>query len=123
MIVESHTKRAPLPPPTPESGEGSRSETRKATLTMVIVSWNSRSFLGSCLESIRRTGGGLNTKVVVVDNSSRDGSADFVEQKFPEVRLIRSGANLGFGRGNNLARSHAHPGYVLFLNPDTELQE
>jgi GT2 family glycosyltransferase len=92
-------------------------------LTIVIVSWNSRPFLGSCLRSIQRTGPDLNVSVIIVDNASSDGSAEFVQREFPEALLIRSGANLGFGRGNNLARSHVQPGYVLFLNPDTLLQE
>ncbi len=86
-------------------------------MTIVIVNWNSGTMLRPCLRSA------LRLKVVVVDNNSKDGSPELVEREFPEVSLIRSGGNLGFGRGNNLAQAHAQPGYVLFLNPDTELQE
>jgi len=64
----------------------------------------------------------LRVRVIVVDNKSNDASPDLVEQEFPGVQLIRAGANVGFGRGNNLARAYVEPGCVLFLNPDTELQ-
>ena len=92
-------------------------------LTVVIVNWNSGEFLKTCLQSIPRAACRLEVKVVVVDNSSRDGSAQCVEKEFSEVRFIQSGKNLGFGRANNLAQPHVRPGYVLFLNPDTVLQE
>jgi GT2 family glycosyltransferase len=92
-----------------------------SVVTVVIVNWNSGTMLRACLAAATRKAGDLDVKVVVVDNLSRDGSAELVEREFPAVRLIRAGRNLGFGRGNNLAKAHARPGYVLFLNPDTEL--
>ena len=95
----------------------------KPVVTVVIVNWNSGTMLRACLTAAMRKAGNLEIRVVVVDNRSRDGSADLVEREFPGVLLIQAGRNLGFGRGNNLAQAHAQPGYVLFLNPDTELQE
>jgi GT2 family glycosyltransferase len=92
-----------------------------STVTIVIVSWNSSAYLPACLNAIRRATGRLQVQTVVVDNDSKDHSADLVEREFPDVRVIRSGGNLGFGRGNNLAQKHVQPGYVLILNPDTEL--
>lgn len=92
-------------------------------VTIVIVNWNSGMMLRACLRSLLRPAGNLQVKVVVVDNKSADESPGMVEREFPQVSLIRSGANLGFGRGNNLARGHVQPGYVLFLNPDTEVQD
>jgi GT2 family glycosyltransferase len=92
-------------------------------VTVVIVNWNSGTMLRPCLESVLREAGCRHMQAVVVDNNSRDGSAELVEREFPEVKLIHSGANLGFGRGNNLAQEYSRPGYVLFLNPDTELRE
>jgi N-acetylglucosaminyl-diphospho-decaprenol L-rhamnosyltransferase len=91
-------------------------------LTIVIVNWNSGTMLRRCLESISRESRSLQVSVVVVDNNSSDGSPGLVEREFSEVRLVRSGGNLGFGKGNNVAREHTKPGYVLFLNPDTELR-
>jgi GT2 family glycosyltransferase len=92
-------------------------------ITVIIVNWNSGTMLRACLKSVVRRVAGLRTRVVVVDNKSTDESAELVEREFPDVLLIRAGANLGFGRGNNLARPHVEPGFVLFLNPDTELQD
>src|ERR1035441_1357035 len=92
-------------------------------VTVVIVNWNSGTMLRPCLRAVTRENGGLQIRIVVVDNKSKDGSAELVAREFSEVTLLRSGANLGFGRGNNLAQEYASPGYVLFLNPDTELRE
>jgi GT2 family glycosyltransferase len=101
----------------PETADG------LSALTIVIVNWNSGGFLQSCVQSIPETAGRLPVKVIVIDNASRDGSAQFLEQAPARARYIQSGANLGFGRGNNLAKPHVRPGYVLFLNPDTVLKE
>ena len=92
-------------------------------VTVVIVNWNSGTMLRPCLRAVTRENGGLQIRIVVVDNKSKDGSAELVAREFSEVTLLRSGANLGFGRGNNLAQEYASPGYALFLNPDTELRE
>jgi GT2 family glycosyltransferase len=92
-------------------------------VTIVIVNWNSGTMLRGCLRSVLRPADNLQVKVIVVDNKSADDSPAMVEREFPEVSLIQSGANLGFGRGNNQARGHAQPGYVLFLNPDTEVRD
>ena len=58
--------------------------------------------------------------VVVVDNSSTDGTRDLVESKFPDARLVSS-ENLGFGHANNCGLMTCDARYVLFLNPDTEI--
>jgi Predicted glycosyltransferases len=83
------------------------------------VSWNAQDDLRACLCSLR-TGSSApeSVEVVVVDNASSDGSADMVEREFPEVRLIRSGANLGFSGGNNLALEGLTADYAFLLNSD-----
>jgi len=62
---------------------------------------------------------GISYEVIVVDNCSRDGSADMVAAEFPQVRLIRSPRNGGFSFGNNLGLRQARGRYVMLLNPDT----
>ncbi len=86
-----------------------------STVSAAIVSWNNRDFLGRCLESLTAA-----TEVIVVDNASTDGSADFVSTSFPQVRLIRHDSNLGFAAGVNRAAHEATGEYLLLLNPDAE---
>jgi hypothetical protein len=88
-------------------------------LSIIIVNWNSGALLANCLESLRASLPGTPAEVVVVDNASTDGSERIVESEFPELRLIRSGTNLGFAGANNLAGLVACGKYLLFLNPDT----
>ena len=79
---------------------------RRMDLSLVILNYNTREHLRACLESLARgstTGGARSTEVLVVDNASRDGSADMVEAEFPWVTLIRSPRNGGFAYGNNQA--------------------
>lgn len=61
-------------------------------------------------------------EVIVVDNASRQDEAAIIEQRYPQVRVIRSKVNLGFAGGNNLGIRAAHGKYLLFLNNDTLLQ-
>ena len=91
-------------------------------LTVVIVTWNSRGHIDAALQALRvvREAGDLGC--VVVDNCSRDGTAAFVEQTYPWVRVVRSGDNLGFGRGCNLGAKGAESPYLLFLNPDAVIE-
>lgn len=91
-------------------------------LTIIIVNWNGGEMLFRCLESIRASRTSFAVKVIVVDNDSSDGSREEAQRRFPEFHIFNSGANLGFGRANNLARPIVHTPLVLFLNPDTELR-
>jgi len=94
-------------------------------LSVVIVSYNVASFLDQTLttlqESMRELQGEV--EVYVVDNASSDESVDMVKRKYPWVRLIESGSNLGFAGANNLALEKVTGRYVLLLNPDTVLQQ
>lgn len=58
-------------------------------------------------------------EVIVVDNASVDGSADAIEARFPQVRVVRSSENVGFGRGNNLGATYACGDALFLLNTDT----
>jgi GT2 family glycosyltransferase len=93
-------------------------------LTTVIVSYNTRALLDPCLEALARACEPLGVcKTVLIDNASRDGSAEHVEAMHPQVHLIRSGANLGFGRANNLALPWFDSPYMLLLNTDAFVDE
>lgn len=90
--------------------------------SVVIVSFNTREVLRECLQTLEREAEGLRIETIVVDNVSRDQSAEMVEQDFPWVILRRSGANLGFAGANNLAFREATGRYVVLLNSDAFLQ-
>jgi len=85
---------------------------------VIIVSHNGKRWLDAALESLFASAGEIDLDVVVVDNGT-DGSAAYVEERFPRARTIRC-ANRGFGAANNVALETADARYVLFLNPDTE---
>ena len=86
-----------------------------STVSTLVVCWNNREFLGRCLESVP-----AGSDVVVVDNASADGCADFVAEKFPAVRLVRNSTNIGFAAAVNQAATLATGDYFLLLNPDAE---
>jgi N-acetylglucosaminyl-diphospho-decaprenol L-rhamnosyltransferase len=88
-------------------------------LSIIIVAYKSRDEIGPCLASLPRELGGRAVETLVVDNSPGDGTGDIVRGQFPTVRYLAPGANLGFGRANNLGYAAARGEFVLFLNPDT----
>jgi N-acetylglucosaminyl-diphospho-decaprenol L-rhamnosyltransferase len=93
-----------------------------ADLAVIVVSHNSKRWLGPCLSSLAAHAEGVALDVVVVDNASSDGSAEHVEAHHPEVRVLRR-ANRGFAYGNNAGLRTVDAPYVLLLNPDTEILE
>jgi GT2 family glycosyltransferase len=88
-------------------------------LSVVVASYNTRDLLRECLTTLRGATKGVTTEVIVVDNSSGDGTRTMVEQEFPEVRLLANPKNEGFARANNRALKDARGRFVLLLNPDT----
>ena len=88
-------------------------------LTVVIVSFNDKDWLETCLTSVLAHTGAISADVVVVDNGS-DGAHEFVGERFASVRTVQC-ENRGFGHANNVAVRSGAGRYVLFLNPDTEL--
>ncbi len=89
------------------------------TLSIVIVSYNTRQLTATAIESVYAETRKTDFELIVLDNLSSDGSAECIEEKFPDVKLIKSKQNLGFAGGNNKAIELAAGEYVLLLNPDT----
>lgn len=85
-------------------------------LSIVILNHNTEGLLKQCLKSIPQ-----GPQIIVVDNASTDDSVAMVKKEFPHVEIIRSAENIGYTRGNNLARGRAGGEYVLFLNSDTKM--
>lgn len=87
-------------------------------LSIVIVSYNTRGDLERCLASLHEAPPAAPHEVVVVDNASTDGSVE-AARRWPAVRVIEAGENLGFARANNLGIRHTTGDYLLLLNSDT----
>ncbi len=88
------------------------------TFSVIILNWNGREHLAGCLDSLKAQT--LEAfEVLVVDNGSTDGSADYLEAEYSHlIQLIRSPENLGFAAGNNLAMARARGSYIALLNND-----
>lgn len=92
----------------------------RPAVSAVVVSHNTRADLLRCLDALRRNVT-LPIEVVVVDNASRDGSADAARRSWPEARVIENAENLGFARANNLGLRGVRAPYALILNSDAEV--
>lgn len=87
------------------------------TASVIVVNYNGRSHLDVCLQSVLAHSG-RDVELILVDNQSDDGSADYVIDNYPQVQVIKN-QNNGYGAGNNLAATVALGTYLVFLNPDT----
>jgi len=114
------TRQPAAPVATPDV---SASSARIADVDVVVVNWNTRELLRECLVSLQRHVTGSRIEISVVDNASRDGSADMVQRDFPGVRLVANQRNLGFAAACNQGLATARGRYVLLLNADTRLEE
>lgn len=92
-------------------------------LTIIIVSYNTRELLLTCLGTVFENTHQVPFHVVVYDNASHDGSADAVAKNYPQVELIAAQDNCGFAQANNLVAATAKTEWLLLLNPDTEVHE
>jgi GT2 family glycosyltransferase len=91
-------------------------------LSIIIVSWNTREYLLSCLGSIFEEEDGPFKEVIVIDNGSRDGSGNEVKKTFSLIHLVENEKNLGFAKAVNQGLQKSSGRYVLLLNPDTRVK-
>ena len=89
-------------------------------VSIVVVNWNAGKQLRACVDSIAQHAHELACETIVVDNASTDGSEVGIED-LPNITLIRTGANLGFGKACNLGAQQTKNELLLFLNPDAAL--
>jgi len=87
-------------------------------LSIIIVTYNSRGYVDTCLQSLTRMLPALDHDIIVVDNASTDGTAAAVRERWPAVRVIDAGGNLGFAAANNIGIRQTSAELVLLLNPD-----
>lgn len=92
-------------------------------ISVIIVSWNVKEYLLSCISSVVKNFNNITFEIIVVDNASTDGTVDDVEGRLNEVNLkiIKNDFNLGFAEANRQGVNIAKGEVILFLNPDTIL--
>lgn len=96
-------------------------ENLAAELSIIVVNWNSLTYLRECLRTIYRETKGVRFETVVVDNASIHEDIGQIAIEFPDTLIIRSERNLGFAGANNLGFQRSSGRYLLFLNPDTKI--
>lgn len=90
-------------------------------VSVVIVGYNSRRDLPVALGSLREHTRGVTYDVTVVDNASRDGTAQFIAREYPWVRLIARGSNIGLSGAVNEGAAASDGEFIAALNPDVRL--
>src|SRR4051794_34820680 len=95
---------------------------RTPIVTLVVVSWNTRALLARCLDSVASEVQGGRVEAWVVDNASRDGSADLVRERYPWARLEALEENIGFGPAVNLAAERTSTPWLAIANADVALR-
>jgi N-acetylglucosaminyl-diphospho-decaprenol L-rhamnosyltransferase len=92
-----------------------------ADLAVVVVNYDTGGYLTRCLRSAHESAGDARLELVVVDNASRDGSAEAAVAATPGTRLIANAQNRGFGAACNQGIRATRAPFVLLLNPDAEI--
>lgn len=94
-------------------------------ITIIVLNWNAEKYISSCLQSLRRLAiRPHQVEVVVVDNASTDHSVSLVQKKFPKLKVIQTGQNLGYAGGNNVGLKYAMEegsDFVWIVNPDVQV--
>lgn len=88
-------------------------------VSIVIVNYNTRDYTAQCLDSIKDAQLAVSYEIVLVDNASHGDDADWLEEHYPYICLVRSKENRGIAGGNNLGIRASSGKYVLLLNNDT----
>lgn len=92
-------------------------------LSIIIVSFNTRDVTDECLRSIYTAEWRDDFEIIVIDNASKDGSCEMINNKYPQVRLIENSENVLFAKANNQGAAIAKGDYVLLLNSDTIVEK
>lgn len=93
-------------------------------VSCIIVNHNLTYLPRLCIEALSRSTADFDFEIIVVDNDSHDESLKYLEQMHHagHIKLVRSGANIGYGRANNLGAQHATGRFLVILNPDVSVE-
>lgn len=93
-----------------------------SSVAVVILNWNGRHFLEKFLPSV--TGSSFeNLSIIVADNASTDDSVSFLENNYPEIKILLNASNEGFAKGYNTALKQVATDYYILLNSDVEVSK
>lgn len=95
---------------------------KKIIASVIIPNWNGSDLLEDCLNSLGKQTFS-NFEIILVDNGSTDDSLEYVENNFPEVKIIKFKKNFGFARAINEGVKISEAEYVVFLNNDTKVDK
>lgn len=94
---------------------------KQVDIAIGLVSYNTRELVERCLTSILEYTHGVTYQIILVDNASKDGTAEMVKNQFPSVKLIHSPKNVGFPSAINMALEQSTARYFAMFNSDTAL--
>lgn len=95
---------------------------RNPTVSVIVVNYNGKRFLNNCLTSLKSQTYPV-TEVILVDNGSSDGSVEFVEEKFPWVKIVRNKTNLGLTAAYNIGIRKSRCELITLINNDVVLEK
>lgn len=91
-------------------------------ITGCIVTYNNIATIDKAVSSLLECTES-DFRLYIVDNGSTDGTPEFIEKNYPEVTVIRSGGNIGFGAGHNLILDRLDSDYHVIINPDISVRD
>ena len=94
-------------------------ETQKIKTAVVILNWNGKHWLEKYLANVIRES--PNAEVIVTDNNSTDGSVSYLQEYYPNIRIIFNDGNYGYAKGYNLALKQIDSEYFVLLNSDIQV--
>ncbi len=94
---------------------------KRPFISVIISNKNALKWLNKCLLSLKKQTY-KNFEVIFVDNTSSDKSVEFVQKKFPWVRLVVNKKDLGYAGANNVGAQHAKGTYLFLMNTDAYLE-
>lgn len=91
-------------------------------VSVVLISYNTIGMIGDALDALALGLDGIDSQIIIVDNCSADGSADYLRVNYAQAQLIENNSNVGFGRANNQVLDLLRGRYVLLLNTDAFIE-
>jgi len=92
-------------------------------VSVIVVNYNTAHLLHDMRDALMRSARGLAIELIIIDNASRDDSAEVLRRDFADATLIFNDRNVGFGRANNQGLAHARGRHILLLNTDAFVGE